>query len=165
MQCEKCGTHSANVHLTQTINGETKDMYLCSACANDVGAGLSFGNLFQGFLESFFGAQTGFNYENKPETPQAPALKCASCGLTYENFKKSGKLGCAECYKAFRGELSVIIKNIQGSNIHAGKVPKRGGESFIKQREIDMLKAKLKKAIESEEYEEAARIRDEIRTL
>jgi len=165
MLCEKCNAQNATVHLKQTINGETKDTYLCPACAENSGAalGISFGNLFQGFLESFFGPQTSFAYEKKAQTPEKSALKCGSCGLTYENFKKASKLGCAGCYGAFRNELNYIIKNIQGSNTHEGKFPKRAGQPLIQKREIEQLKAELKNAIENEEYENAAKIRDEIR--
>jgi protein arginine kinase activator len=149
--------------LQQTVNGETKNMYLCTDCAEGKEFGISFGTLLQGFLESFFGQQAGFSYEKKDDAPETPAVRCSSCGLTYEDFKKTGKLGCAGCYGAFKEELGAIIKNIQGSNVHAGKYPKRGGEGIVKKREIDVLKERLKRAVEAEEYEEAAKIRDEIR--
>jgi protein arginine kinase activator len=163
MLCEKCNLQEATVHLQQTINGETKDIYLCADCAGDGEFGISFENLFQGFLESFFGAKPSFAYGKKAQIPEQTTNRCAVCGLTYENLKKTSKLGCAECYVTFKNELNYIIKNIQGSNTHEGKFPKRGGQEFIQKREVEILKAKLKKAVEDEEYEVAARIRDEIK--
>lgn len=151
------------MHLQQTVNGEKRDIYLCADCAGENEFGISFGDLFQGFLESFFSPQAGIMFEKKATAPEKAAVRCSNCGLTYESFKKTSKLGCAECYTAFKDELEYIIKNIQGSNNHEGKFPKRCGQEFIQKREIEKLKSRLRRAIEEEEYETAAKIRDEIR--
>lgn len=163
MLCERCNMQNATVHLQQTFNGGKTDIYLCANCAGENELGISFGNLFQGFLESFFGSQANLTFEKKGETAEHSSLKCDSCGLTYDSFKKTSKLGCSSCYTAFKKELEYIIKNIQGSNVHEGKFPKRSGQEFIQKREIERLRLKLKNAIEGEEYEAAAKIRDEIR--
>ncbi|MDR1687714.1 MAG: UvrB/UvrC motif-containing protein [Clostridiales bacterium] len=163
MLCEKCNLNNATVHLKQTVNGETKDIYLCASCAGEGELGISFNNLLQSFLESFFGQQGGVAYESKTHTPQGRAVKCASCGTSYDDFKKSGKLGCANCYSSFKNELEFIIKNIQGSNVHEGKFPKRSGQEFIQKREVERLRAELRRAIDEEQFETAAKIRDEIK--
>jgi protein arginine kinase activator len=163
MLCEKCNLQNATVHLKHTINGESKDTYLCASCAGESERGISVGNLFQGFIESFFGQQANFSYEKKTQAPEKPPIKCRACGLTYDSLKKSSKLGCANCYATFKTELDYIIRNIQGASTHEGKFPKRGGQTFIAKREIEQLRAQLKKAIEDEEFETAAQIRDEIK--
>lgn len=163
MLCERCNMQNATVHLQQNVNGEKTDIYLCANCAGENELGISFGNLFQGFLESFFGSQANLSFEKKGEAAENSSLKCDNCGLTYDSFKKTSKLGCASCYTAFKKELEYIIKNIQGNNAHEGKFPKRSGQELIQKREIERLKLMLKRALEEEEYEEAAKIRDMIR--
>jgi protein arginine kinase activator len=100
--------------------------------------------------------------------------------MTYEDFKKIGRLGCGECYRTFRESLTPLLKRIHGATQHTGKVvlaalsePKepavksssKASARSPKTADIDALKEKLKKAIENESYEEAARIRDQIRSF
>jgi protein arginine kinase activator len=91
-------------------------------------------------------------------------VSCSVCGMTYEEFKNKGQLGCENCYTAFK-QLDTIIKNMHGSNKHMGKIPNRGQKDLIVKRELENLKKKLSEAIKIEEYEDAARIRDEIRAI
>ena len=159
MLCEKCKEKKATVHMTHNVNGVEKQMYLCSDCAFEKPFAISFDKLFSCILESFFG-------EKQPvaaEKAAPPSALCPVCGFSVLDFKKIGKLGCAECYNTFRTELNYIIKNIQGSNVHEGKLPKRAGATYAQKREIEHLKADLKRAVEKEEYETAAKLRDEIK--
>ncbi|HZK01454.1 MAG TPA: UvrB/UvrC motif-containing protein, partial [Anaerovoracaceae bacterium] len=90
---------------------------------------------------------------------------CPQCGSTYNDFKRSGKLGCSVCYSTFNNMLAPLIKRIQGNNVHAGKIPKKSGSLIKLRKEIKSLKDQLQQLVETEEFEEAARVRDEIKEL
>ena len=92
-------------------------------------------------------------------------LKCGACGLSYEDFKKIGRLGCSGCYDAFRKYLIPLLKRIHGSNKHYGKMPLGQARPVELKSELEELKAKLQQAIQKEEFEEAARLRDTIKDL
>jgi protein arginine kinase activator len=92
-------------------------------------------------------------------------ISCPNCGLTYEEFRKTSNLGCSHCYRAFRRNLNFVIKNVQGSTAHKGKYPKINGKLLFSKKKILELKKLLAKSVEEEEYEQAARLRDEIRGL
>jgi protein arginine kinase activator len=96
---------------------------------------------------------------------EAVAVKCPDCGLTYADFKKIGRLGCGECYAAFRKYLAPLLKRIHGSSQHMGKTPFKAGKATKKKMDMQDLRTKLQRAIEAEEFEEAARIRDQIKEL
>ncbi len=158
MYCERCKKNQADVHMKQYINGEIKETHLCSQCANEGGYdSFSFNNMFK----DLFGFSTDANMFEKNENVQ----KCPVCSMTYDEFKKGGKLGCSSCYEAFGKGIKNTLRNIHGSDEHKGKIPnKSGGEMLIK-REIEGLRKKLAQAVEKEEFEEAARLRDEIKSL
>jgi len=93
---------------------------------------------------------------------------CQNCGQTYGEFKKSGKLGCAACYTAFRGHISQALKNIHGTGDYKGKIPHGQGDKYsdmIIKRELAENRRLLKKAVEAEQFEEAAKYRDVINGL
>ncbi len=162
MLCEKCKQQYATVHMQKNINGQITEMHLCQDCASNPEIPISFDNFFQGFLDSFL------NYHMKELTEEGIRTnlqKCNTCGLTYTDFKNTGRLGCANCYNTFRTELNTIFKSIQASDIHNGKYPQKAGASLNLQRKIDNLKQALNLAIQNEEFEQAARIRDDIRIL
>ncbi len=159
MLCERCQQKQATVHMQQIFNGEKTEVHVCQDCAGQMDFPISFDHIFHGFLDSMFSAG---NMEGLQELG-AKKLMCEACGMTYEDIKKSGRLGCENCYHAFRKELDSILRNVQGSNQHEGKFPKRAGLDLYLKREIDKLKLEQLKAIENEEYEEAARIRDLIK--
>jgi protein arginine kinase activator len=162
MLCEKCQQQQATVHMQQIINGEKTEVHLCSACAEEMEMPISFDNFFQGFLESVFANHKASVAE---DVQAQPRIQCRVCGLTYNDFKNTGRLGCAGCYDAFRKELGIVVKNMQGSNQHQGKFPKRFGAELAVKRRVEQLRLLLAQAVEKEEYEDAARLRDEIRDL
>ncbi len=159
MLCEKCKLNEATVFFQQTINGETKEHFLCPVCASLSYSDMSFQNLFQGFLNNFVN-KNGIELDK----PNAPTKKC-SCGYSYNDIKNIGKLGCKNCYTTFKTELDEIIRSFQGAGNHTGKTPKRQFDNIVLEKKLDLLKIKLKQRIQSEEYEEAAKIRDEIRKI
>jgi protein arginine kinase activator len=94
-----------------------------------------------------------------------PAKGCSNCGMTYESFRKTGKFGCSHCIDSFKGRLTPVIKSIQGYDRHTGKIPKRAGGDYKLQIDIQRLKSELRAAVDREEYELAAELRDKIHAL
>lgn len=158
MLCNECGKNNATVHLTQIINGKKTESHLCEECAKKrqalFNSTFSIENLFSGMLNDQ-SAAAGY----------AAGKSCSVCGMTYEEFRSTGKFGCSHCIEDFKPRLMPVIKDIQGYGAHIGKIPKRAGGSYRLQRDIENLRLKLKQAIDQEEYEAAARLRDEIRSM
>ncbi len=176
MLCDICGKNSASVHLTEIIDEQMTELHLCEECAHKKSTqmeqqfGLS--DLLAGLAD----------FEKPKEEKDATALvKCANCGMTYKDFKKVGRLGCGECYITFKALLGPLLKRIHGSNAHCGKTPskqpvKASAATRRKQSvaaaavsnaplTLQDFKNKLQKAVEKEEYEEAAKLRDQIREM
>ncbi|MCL2574564.1 MAG: UvrB/UvrC motif-containing protein [Defluviitaleaceae bacterium] len=106
--------------------------------------------------------------ESVERRAQTPNISCANCGITYAEFKKSGKLGCQNCYTAFRTPISQALKSIHGTNVYKGKIPQGQADKYkdmIIKRELTENRVLLKKAVEAEEFEQAAKYRDIINDL
>jgi len=161
MLCDKCKKHPASVIIHQNINGNVTEYNLCAECAAASAGSVSFDTIVKGFMNSVMGLPSFAEIPGE----EIEDISCPSCKLTYDGFKSTGKLGCADCYNSFRKQLLTLFKNVHGSASHTGKLPKRSGSELIKLRETDMLKDRLKKHIELEEFEEAAKIRDIIKGM
>lgn len=159
MVCDVCGKKPATVHLTEIIDEQMNELHLCEECAHQKSSQMEqqFG------LSDLLGGLAEF--EKPSVEKEAGALKCAKCGLTFADFKKIGRLGCAECYKTFRKYLGPLLKRIHGSNIHYGKSPVKGIKVAKKRVDLQELRLRLQKAIEMEAFEEAAKVRDQIKEL
>ncbi|WP_342669947.1 UvrB/UvrC motif-containing protein [Pseudobacillus wudalianchiensis] len=121
----------------------------------------SIGNLLGGL----FNLNTPFSSQ-PAQYPQQKVLKCDSCQTTFQQFVNRGKFGCAHCYEAFQDQLTPILKRLQnGNTVHTGKIPARIGGTLYLKREIAELRGRLQQAIADEEFELAADIRDQIRSL
>lgn len=159
MLCDICNKNQATVHLTEIIDEQMNELHLCEDCARKKSSQ----------MEQQFGLAdllAGLSEFQKPaEEKEAIAIKCANCGLTYKDFKKFGRLGCSDCYSAFRKYLGPLLKKIHGSNSHCGKSPVRSVRTSKEKVTLQELRGLLQKSIEQEAYEEAARIRDQIRQL
>lgn len=161
MLCDICGKNPATVHLTEIIDEQIDELHLCEECARQKNMqmeqqfGLS--DLLAGLAE----------FDKPTQEKEAVSLKCPNCGLVYADFKKIGRLGCGECYSAFKKYLWPLLKRIHGSNQHMGKSPLKAVVNKVSKRKVDLsdLRYKLQKAIEMEAFEEAAKIRDQIREL
>ena len=163
MLCEKCHLKQATVHMQQIVNGSKTEMHLCQDCSSQIDAPISIEALFNGLLGSFLSMTTEKQSSQKFQVKYEP---CINCGMTYEGFKSGGgKLGCADCYRIFSRELNSILKNVQASIRHEGKFPQRSGRSMFKKREAERLRELMRKAIDDENFEEAARLRDEVRSM
>lgn len=159
MLCDICGKNQATVHLTEIVDQQMTELHLCEDCANQKSEQ----------MEQQFGLSdllAGLAETSKPaQEKEEIALKCKKCGLTYVEFKKIGRLGCSECYNAFKKYLGPLLKRIHGSNRHLGKSPLKETKAVKKGMDLPALRERLQKAVDSEEFEEAARLRDQIKEL
>lgn len=163
MLCEKCKKNEAKINLVKMVNGEKYEIWLCENCARDISDIPFLNSIGKETDIPFQGILTGLiSNIGKVQTKE---IVCNSCGLTYEEFKKNGKLGCADCYRAFSKVLEPIIKNAQIGTKHIGKIPKINGKELVQRRTLKELKEQLQKLIVSEEYERAAIVRDKIKSL
>ncbi|SDY23989.1 MULTISPECIES: UvrB/UvrC motif-containing protein [Salimicrobium] len=171
MQCQRCEKYPATVHLTQVINGEKNEVHLCDSCAKEQGymnqeeEKFSLNDLLSGLFHMEGSGSAGKLFQGNKQQ-QKESLQCSGCGLTYQEFTKAGKFGCATCYETFNERLDPILKRVHsGNTTHHGKVPKRAGGDLNLRRDIEKHREKLHQLINQEEFEEAAKVRDEIRTL
>lgn len=165
MMCEECGIRPAKFHLMTITNDERTERNLCPVCMAKYQKqlpGIDFSNL-AGILNNILESHSGPKEEKASE--EFAALTCEQCGMTYAEFQKCGMLGCANCYKTFKQPLDSLLQRIHGNTQHAGRIPGgvRSGVSI--RMNIDRLKQRLRKAIDDEEYEQAAKLRDSIRAL
>ena len=163
MLCDICGKNPATVHLTEIVDDQMSELHLCEECARQKSSQ----------MESQFGLSdllAGMAEFGKPEkeTEAAASAKCPGCGLTYADFKRIGRLGCSVCYPSFKKYLAPLLKRIHGSCQHAGKSPRRlavASQAPQQKDSLSELRQRLQKAIEEEAFEEAAKIRDQIREM
>ncbi|WP_442602692.1 UvrB/UvrC motif-containing protein [Paenibacillus sp. KN14-4R] len=167
MNCQECGKKPASLHFTKIVNGEKTEFHFCESCAREKGDllpgttnGFSIHNLLSGLLDfDLSNGNNGFTAKT------APTIHCDHCGLTYTQFTKLGRLGCVDCYNNFAEKLDGVLRRVHGNTVHVGKVPKRSGGLIKYKREIEDLKKDMMTRIEREEFEQAAKIRDEIREI
>lgn len=163
MLCTECGKRRAVLHVTRVVNGQKSEAHLCEQCATEQGH-------WEGFAEPKFSVHdllaSLLPVPGRTEQKPAGADKvCPGCGLTYGEFTKAGLLGCRHCYDTFGDVLEPVFRRIHGSTRHEGKAPPRQRAKQEARRRLEQLRAQLKKAVAEERYEEAARLRDQIRTL
>jgi protein arginine kinase activator len=158
MQCSICKEKPATVHLTQIVGDKMQKLDLCEDCAKDKGVNdplFAPADVLLGLGASQEIEQAGGGVE----------LKCPRCGFTQADFKKSGRLGCPECYKTFSEGLSGLLKTMHKGTRHVGKAPEALRATRESADKLKTLQKKLAKAIESEKFEEAAQLRDEIKQM
>jgi protein arginine kinase activator len=157
MLCDICKQNVATVHLTQMVEGKTKKVDLCEGCSKDKGiddpTGFSLADLLLGLGAAQEMAQAASGSE----------LKCPSCGFTQADFKKSGRLGCANCYTTFAEGLEGLLKSMHKGTRHAGKVPQSLQHNKDVTEKLNGLQKRLESAIAEEDFEQAALLRDEIK--
>jgi len=158
MQCDICNKKKATVHLTEIIDDQMSEMHLCEECARKKSVQMEqqFG------LADLLAGLADFGKSTKEESQES--VKCANCGMSYDEFRKFGRLGCSQCYESFKMHLGTLLKKVHGSNHHLGKTPTKIPQSEKKIIEdLQELKIQLAQAIQVEDFEKAAKIRDNIR--
>ena len=119
--------------------------------------------MFENFFKMFL--NNAFDINGAPRTEKREEIKCGNCGITFAQFRKIGRLGCTSCYQSFREQLLPVIKGVQGSEAHTGKIPSNVSSELLRKRQIDRLRQEINLAILNEEYEKAAVLRDQIRSM
>lgn len=168
MLCQDCKKREAQVHLTQIINNEKISLALCKECASARG--------FHSPLENnpFPLAEllTNFAKDISAENKLAPYtdLVCPTCKLTFDEFTRLGRFGCGDCYRTFRPRLEGIMRKIHGASLHRGTAPPAAvesepGEQTIPVKEEERLEIELRKAIDAEDFERAAELRDKLKSI
>lgn len=159
MLCDLCGKNPATVHLTEIVDEQMTELHLCEECARaksmEMEQQFGLADLLAGLGEF------GKGVEDK----EIIKTKCSNCNLTYEDFRKIGRLGCSQCYTAFKKYLAPLLKKIHGSNQHFGKLPVKPSKMSKANFELQDLRNQLQRAIQMEAFEEAAKLRDKIRDL
>jgi protein arginine kinase activator len=152
MKCDVC-EKEATVYLTQIINGQMTTVNLCDACSKAKGVT----------------DETGFGLAEAFLTQSAPAVEmeseCSACGFTAAQLKKIGRMGCPECYGAFREGLDNLLKAMHKGTRHVGKTPKRVVSEGQLRGNLGQLREDLATAVREERYEDAARLKEEINHL
>lgn len=166
MMCERCRDVEATIHLTEIIKDVKSEIHLCESCARDIGLNAKLSNFSLSVPEML-----SFLDINELEDDAAQAV-CRTCGLTFLDYSRDGKLGCSDCYLYLKESLRTIIAGYHGTARHLGKhplsleeIPVRSIETIpdVPRETIDTLKARLQQAVIEERYEEAAVLRDRIR--
>ena len=159
MLCECCQQHDATIHVTQVTDGKSRELHLCEHCAEE--SGLNVQNVMS-LPEMLFG-MAGVAEEDK----ESAARSCPGCHLRGADLKKTGRLGCPQCYRTFAKELAPMLAAMHKGVHHAGKSPAHGaaGVSAVAPEGLDDLRRQLVEAVRAERFEEAARLRDRIREL
>lgn len=152
-QCSHC-TKPATIHLTQIVNNKIHKVDLCEDCPFKKGVTDT-----EGF------SLADFILKPPVELLGESALRCETCGMTPADFKKTGRFGCPRCYETFSSLLLPMLRNMHKDVLHKGKVPSAALARIGLKRRLDQLHGDLKLAVEAENYEEAARLRDVISTV
>ena len=192
MLCQKCNKKVATVFISTIVNGKNTQMYLCTDCAkelhgnmnpdikipfpiNDILTNMELSeDTINEWINEFKDMEDKGQIEElvqheNPETlqhnNQHEDITCNFCNTSFDEYKKTGKLGCGKCYSTFRKQLKPIIEGIYGYSEHIGKFPKNEFKDTEIVKTVEQLKEKLNMAIQEEEYEQAAKLRDEILQL
>lgn len=174
MICSICKKNPATIHIQEIINGEKKSMHICAECAaqkskNDPAfQGINLAEMLYNLSGQIELPDPNNTEEDKTEEnrPQV-TLTCSSCGWDTNKFRKTGRMGCANCYNTFMEILSPALKNMHKGTMHVGKRPGggAGAETAALMMEIMGLQKELEELVQREEYEKAAVLRDKINEL
>lgn len=163
MLCEKCHKREVMVKFTQIIGSEKKTVNLCKECAEEQGLNNPlldiskvFGKIIVAILSDHLASKS------TQGAASTDGKVCDVCGLSWAEFEKTGRLGCPHCYNTHLDNLKNLLRRLHGNNRHIGKPGRKAEE---KQESLDSLKKKLERAIETEDYETAAELRDSIRLI
>ena len=171
--CDNCKSKPAEVFYSQIAEGKLHKVNLCKACSKEKGVedptGFALGELLLGMGEN---KQVGPAPKALPASPGGaareepdPSQKCPACGFTQGDFKKTGRLGCSECYPTFAESLAALLKAMHKGTAHTGKVPARIRRQRQLSTRVSTLRQDLERAVKDENYEGAANLRDQIRLI
>lgn len=160
MLCEDCREKEAELQLTAIIDGAMRTLDLCSACAS--ARGLTSSSSPPAPLADFL-AQLG------PEAPpggEGSSEPCPYCGITESDFRRTGRLGCPQCYAHFEPQLRSLLRRLHGSPQHVGKLyMSAGSEAGDRIARLSAMRRRLQRAVDTEDFELAAQLRDRIHEM
>ena len=162
MRCDICKKKKATVHLTEIVDEQMTEMHLCEDCAHEKSAQMEqqFG------LADLLAGLSDFG--KKVKDIDKVKTRCPNCGMSYDEFRKFGRLGCGQCYESFKMHLTTLLKRIHGSNQHLGKAPvmiMQGKPDEGGGGDLAELRKRLLDAVKAENFELAAELRDRIRDI
>lgn len=162
MFCDQCREREAVIHLTQIVNEQVTTLHLCEKCAAEKGVE-SPGAVAKTPLGSFLAAMgKGTDLAPAPRTGEV----CARCGGTFQDFRETGRLGCSDCYRSFEAPLRDLLRRLHGSTHHLGeRYAERDPGAALAREQAAELRERLRLAVETEDFELAAEIRDRLRVL
>lgn len=155
MKCESCNKKHANVHITEILGDEKSERHLCEDCAQNVTNSFTKMPSPSDILSSLIS-------QVAPEIGEMSKIVCPVCNISYLEFRSQGRLGCPMDYTAFEKSLIPLLEKMHGSSQHIGKVPPAAGKEVITKNRLIQLRKDLNVAVEKENYESAALLRDEI---
>jgi len=158
MTCDVCKSNDASVFLTQIVEGKMQKVNLCDSCAKAKGVDDPTGFALADLLLGLGAAQ-------EIERGAGSAQRCLVCGFSQADFKKTGRLGCAQCYETFAEGLNSLLKAMHKGTHHTGKIPARIARLVERENALKTLQRDLQKAVADENYESAAQIRDQLRQM
>src|SRR5688572_12565203 len=163
MSCDQCHEREAVIHLTQIVNEQVTTLHLCERCAAEKGVE-SPGGVAKTPLGSFLAAMGQDLSESVPVARTDET--CSRCGASLQDFRESGRLGCPECYRSFEVPLRDLLRRLHGSTHHMGeRYAERDGEAADGKQQTAELREQLRLAVETENFELAAELRDRLRVL
>ncbi len=163
MKCQVCGEREATIHYIEIVEGQKNSQWICAQCAEKEGVvPADVTPLTHGSLESFLGGMLTIAPSDHEAEKSETLPVCEVCGYEYSQLKEKGLLGCPACYTAFRRQLVPMLHRYHGGVNHLGKLPRSHGPKASLRQEITRMKQLLEQVVAQENYEEAARIRDEI---
>ncbi|MGN1370323.1 MAG: UvrB/UvrC motif-containing protein [Aristaeellaceae bacterium] len=168
--CEECGVNEACYTISVMMGEQITQRHLCADCMAKMNMNLAAGNI-KHLLSAIMSAITGAAEEASANAPapaneeENAAIVCERCGSTLSQFVKSGKLGCPQCYKAFREQLTPMLQQIHGRVQHAGRKPLHDEAAQHRRAVYDRLSRQLEQAVAVEDFETAAVLRDQLRHL
>ncbi len=163
MQCQICNKRTATIHLTEISDGLRTEMHLCEHCAQEQGIAAKTQISINELLSSLLAAQPS---DDELFGPSEQAAQCPHCGFTLEQFRRQGLLGCPHDYEVFEKSLRGLIEKAHnGRTTHCGKAPSKTPQQTRTHMELANLRRQLDAAVQSEDYERAARLRDKINQM
>lgn len=166
MKCDLCD-NTATLFLTQIVNGQMQKVNLCEDCSKEKGVtdptGFALADLLMGVGSSESIEPNSGDTESAEGVTESEKTECPECGFTEEDFRRTGRLGCPECYQVFRPTISHMVTNMHRDDRHRGKVPSRQLDEGLLSERLDDIRRRLAEAVQEERFEEAARLRDELK--
>jgi protein arginine kinase activator len=153
-KCERCSS-PATVHITEVLSeSQFEEHHVCEQC-------------YKQYVQESQGAPAKALTAESGELEEAlfGQQECPDCGIKFVDFRNNHRLGCSRDYQVFQTELMPLLENIHGETKHCGKTPRRYPQTKKAEAELMQLRQRLKRAVDREDYEEAARLRDQIKTL